>query len=66
MTFIELEKLLKKNGWYWVSSKGSHNHYRHKTQVGKLTVPNHKGDVPIGTLKSILKQASLEQKGCKK
>ena len=27
--------------------------------IGIVVVPNHKGDIPIGTLKSILKQAGI-------
>ncbi|WP_139024276.1 type II toxin-antitoxin system HicA family toxin [Desulfosporosinus sp. OT] len=27
---------------------------------GKVTLPNHKGDIPIGTLNSIWKQARLK------
>ncbi|MBR5046659.1 MAG: type II toxin-antitoxin system HicA family toxin, partial [Eubacterium sp.] len=27
-----------------------------------VVVPNHKGDIPIGTLSSILKQASIKLK----
>ena len=26
----------------------------------KVTVPNHKGDIPIGTVRAILKQAGLK------
>ena len=29
MTFIELEKILKKNGWYYYDSVGSHIQYKH-------------------------------------
>lgn len=60
MTFRELEKLLKKDGWKLKSVKGSHYHYIHPTKPGKASVPNHKGDLKIGTVDNILKQAGLK------
>jgi len=35
MTFIELEKILKKDGWYYYDSVGSHIQYRHRTKPRK-------------------------------
>ncbi|MEG1621155.1 MAG: type II toxin-antitoxin system HicA family toxin [Oscillospiraceae bacterium] len=29
-------------------------------RIGKVTLPNHKGDIPKGTAMSILKQAGLK------
>lgn len=60
MKFKEIEKILKTDGWYEVSIKGSHHQYRHPTKKGKVTVPDHKGDLKIGTAKSILKHAGIE------
>lgn len=60
MTFRELEKLLNKDGWKLKSVKGSHYHYIHPTKPGKVSVPNHKGDLKIGTVDNILKQAGLK------
>ena len=60
MTAKEIEKILKADGWYFVTAKGSHNRYKHTVKSGKVTVPNHKGDIPIGTVKAILKQAGLK------
>ena len=60
MTFKEIEKQLLDDGWVLKSSVGSHFHYTHPTKGGKVTVPNHKGDIPKGTLNSILKQAGLK------
>lgn len=50
MKFKELEKLLKKAGWTLYSTRGSHFYYVHPRQPNKVTVPNHKGDIPIGTV----------------
>lgn len=35
MTFIELEKILKKDGWYYYDSVGSHIQYKHKVKPRK-------------------------------
>ena len=52
-------KLLMKDGWYEKRQNGSHKQFSHATKKGTVTVPMHGGDIPIGTLKSILKQAGL-------
>lgn len=61
MTVREIVKLLKDDGWYEVSQRGSHIQYEHQNKKGKVTVPCHNGDIPKGTLNSILKQAGLKQ-----
>ena len=60
MTFKEIEKLIKADGWVYENTRGSHYYYSHPTKKGKVTVPNHKGDIPKGTANSILKQAGLK------
>lgn len=60
MRVRELEKLILKDGWYFVRQIGSHRHYKHPTKKGKVTIPNHSGDVDKGTANSILKQAGLK------
>ena len=60
MKIKELLKLLKQDGWLEKTQKGSHLQLVHPTKPGKVTVPIHGGDVPLGTLNSILKQAGLK------
>ena len=62
MTVREILKILHKDGWKEVDSrtKGSHIQLKHSFKSGKVTVPNHKGDIAPGTLNSILKQAGLK------
>lgn len=60
MTAKELIKQLKADGWVEVDTRGSHIQYKHPTKPGKVTVPFHSGDLPRGTLNSILKQAGLK------
>jgi predicted RNA binding protein YcfA (HicA-like mRNA interferase family) len=62
MTVREVLKILYKDGWKEIESraKGSHIQLKHPTKTGKVTVPDHKGDIASGTLNSILKQAGLK------
>lgn len=62
MTAKEIIKLLKNDGWTEVPNrtKGSHLQLKHPTKPGKVTIPVHSGDIPAGTLNSILKQAGLK------
>ena len=59
MTAIELEKMIVAKGWYHVATKGSHKHFKHPVKPGKITIPQHRGDLDIKTARSILKQAGL-------
>ncbi|WP_375585974.1 type II toxin-antitoxin system HicA family toxin [Cyclobacterium xiamenense] len=60
MKVKELLKLLKNDGWIVKTQKGSHQQMIHPDKPGKVTVPIHGGDIPKGTLSSILKQAGLK------
>lgn len=51
---------LKEDGWVQVAQKGSHVQFKHSTKDGRVTVPHPKKDLPIGTLRSIEKQAGLK------
>ena len=58
----EVIRLLEKDGWVQVSQKGSHRQFKHPTKPGKVTVPGKMSDdLAPGTLKSILRQAGLEE-----
>ncbi|WP_184653366.1 type II toxin-antitoxin system HicA family toxin [Rhizobium soli] len=50
---------LKADGWYEVARKGSHVQFKHPRKLGRVTVPHPNRDIPVGTLKSIEKQAGL-------
>lgn len=60
MTFREVEKLLTSKGWYHHHTNGSHYVYKHKELEGSVVVPNHKGDIPKGTLNNIMRQGQLK------
>lgn len=59
MNSAMLIKELKADGWALVQVVGSHHQFKHPTKAGKVTVPHPKKDLPIGTVKSIKKQAGL-------
>ena len=52
-------KLLEADGWREVARKGSHAQFRHPVKKGRVTVPDPKRDVPVGTLRSIEKQSGI-------
>jgi predicted RNA binding protein YcfA (HicA-like mRNA interferase family) len=56
----EVIKTLKQDVWYQVSQVGSHKQFKHPTKKGRVTVPYASRDIPIGTLKSIEKQAGIK------
>ncbi len=62
MTVREALKILHKDGWQEVENrtKGSHIQLRRPIKPGKVTVASHNGDIPKGTLNSIMKQAGLK------
>jgi predicted RNA binding protein YcfA (HicA-like mRNA interferase family) len=53
---------LQKDGWYEVNQAGSHKQFKHMVKKGRVTVPHPSRDIPIGTLKSIEKQAGVKLK----
>ncbi len=58
----EIVRILKDSGW--VESdvmRGSHHYFTHPTmpELGKVTVPHPKKNIPRGTLQSISKQTRI-------
>ena len=53
----EVIRRLVAEGWELVRTRGSHRQYRHPSRPGLVTVPHPKRDLPIGTFRSIAKQA---------
>jgi predicted RNA binding protein YcfA (HicA-like mRNA interferase family) len=51
---------LKRDGWAEVAQKGSHVQLKHPSKPGRVTVPHPEKSIPIGTLRSIEKQAGLK------
>lgn len=59
MKSADIIKQLKADGWFLVHVVGSHHQFKHPTKPGKVTVPHPKKDLPLPTVRSILKQAGL-------
>ncbi|MEJ1958407.1 MAG: type II toxin-antitoxin system HicA family toxin [Nitrosomonadales bacterium] len=53
--------MLKADGWYLATTRGSHRQFKHLVKSGRVTVPGKPSDdLAPGTLNSILKQAQLK------
>lgn len=59
--------MIEEVGWCRVGQEGSHIQFKHAELPGRVTIAHPKKDIPIGTLKSIERQAGVkfEQKGKK-
>jgi predicted RNA binding protein YcfA (HicA-like mRNA interferase family) len=53
----KLIRMLEKDGWTLVATKGDHHQYKHPTKPGRVTVPHPNKDIPTGTVMSIYRQA---------
>ncbi len=51
--------MLEADGWRMVRSRGSHHQFKHPTKPGLVTVPHPRRDLPVGTVRGILKQAGI-------
>ena len=61
MKVREIIRVLREDGWRQVRARGSHRIFSHAEKPGIVVVPGQMGDdVPLGTLRSMLKQAGLE------
>ena len=56
----EVIRALESDGWYRVAQKGSHVQFKHPMKHGRVTVPHPERDIPIGTLRSIERQARVK------
>ena len=59
MNSRDVIRALKANGWVQVAQKSSHVQFKHPSRPGRVTVPHPKRDLPLGTLRSIARQAGL-------
>ena len=60
MKVRDVIRRLESDGWVQARQRGSHRQFRHPIKPGTVTVPGKlSDDLPIGTYKSILRQAGL-------
>ena len=61
MKYREVARMIRRDGWRHVRTRGSHRIYRHPIKPGIVIISGHPGrDVPKGILDEILKQAGLK------
>lgn len=61
MKIRDVIKLIEKDGWFLVATKGSHRQYKHSYKPGRVTIAGKSSDdIAPGTFNSILKQAQLK------
>ena len=61
MKIRDIIKMLEKDGWCLLRTKGSHRQFKHNKKPGLVTVAGHPGsDLAPGTLNSVLKQSGLK------
>jgi len=61
MKVRDILRLLQRDGWIIVRTRGSHSQLQHPAKPGTVTVAGHVSvEIPPGTLNSILKQAGLK------
>ena len=56
----DIIRKLRADGWFEVGQSGSHKQFKHAQKSGRVTVPYPKSTIPVGTLKSIEKQAGIK------
>ena len=62
----QIEKILLKKGFFYVSQKGSHAKFRkNDNEVLTVILPMSKKQIPMGTFRSILRQSQLSDKDFK-
>jgi predicted RNA binding protein YcfA (HicA-like mRNA interferase family) len=62
MKVRDVIKQVEKDGWVLDRTRGDHRQYVHLEKPGVVTIPGHPGDdMPVGTLKSVLRQAGLKK-----
>lgn len=60
LTPKKLIKILRENEFYFIRQSGSHALFKNFNKNLKVIVPIHSKDIPIGTLKAILKDAEIK------
>ncbi|NPV81430.1 MAG: type II toxin-antitoxin system HicA family toxin [Firmicutes bacterium] len=57
----EILQILRKDGWVEKNQRGSHVQLIHPTKPGKVTVPHPKKDLDPRTVRTIFRQAGLNE-----
>jgi predicted RNA binding protein YcfA (HicA-like mRNA interferase family) len=61
MKVRDVIRLLERQGWVEMRSRGSHRHFKHPKRASVITVPGNDGkELAPGTLNDILRKAGLK------
>jgi len=61
MKVRDVIRIIRKDGWYIIKTKGSHRQFKHSTKHGRVTIAGHPSDdLAPGTLNSVWKQAQIK------
>jgi predicted RNA binding protein YcfA (HicA-like mRNA interferase family) len=60
MTSRDIIRILEAAGWELVHVEGDHHNFKHPSKPGIVTITHPRKDFPIGTLKSIERQAGIK------
>jgi predicted RNA binding protein YcfA (HicA-like mRNA interferase family) len=62
MKVREIIALLESDGWFLVTTRGSHRQFKHAIKPGRVTVAGKLShDLAPGTINSIFKQAQIKR-----
>ena len=63
MKVRDVLRMIERDGWFLVATRGSHRQFKHPSKAGRVTVAGKPSDdLAPGTLDSILKQSGLKEK----
>ena len=63
MKVKEIIKVIEADGWYLVTTRGSHRQYKHSNMSGRVTIAGKlSDDLAPGTENSIFKQAQIKKR----
>jgi predicted RNA binding protein YcfA (HicA-like mRNA interferase family) len=60
MNSRDVIRAIEADGWRRVAQKGDYVQFKHLRKKGRVTVPHPSKDIPVGTLKSIERQAGIK------
>lgn len=62
MKVRDMIRVIERDGWFLIATRGSHRQYQHAIKPGRVTVAGKPSDdMAPGTLNSVLKQAGLKE-----
>jgi predicted RNA binding protein YcfA (HicA-like mRNA interferase family) len=63
MKVREVIRMIERDGWFLVRTRGDHRQFHHRVKPGTVTISGHLADdMPRGTFSSVLRQSGLKGK----